>query len=58
MMYLVAHYPMLVGILLLLSELAAAVSQLLYPTNSGLNGVLASFIKLLQGLKDSQPKNV
>jgi hypothetical protein len=49
MEYIMVHYSALLGILLLTSELGAAISQLAYPNNKGASGFFSSVIKLLQG---------
>lgn len=54
---LLAHLPLLLSALLLVSECAAAVVQLLFPDNKGVSGVIAGIIKALQalGAKDPAP---
>jgi hypothetical protein len=48
MAWLSANLPVLLTVLLVLSEAVAAVSQLLWPANKGLSGIVAGIIKLLQ----------
>lgn len=51
MEWLIGNLQFIVGALLLISEGAAALSQLLFPGNSGFNGFLAAVVKFLQKLK-------
>lgn len=46
--YLSLHYMAILQILLLISEAAAAITQLIAPTNVGFSGFLAGLIKMLQ----------
>ena len=53
-----ANFPMIVMVLLIASEAAAAITQLLFPQNKGLTGALATVVKILQklsGKSDSTP---
>lgn len=54
MQWLVDHMTLLLGILLAVSEAAAAITQLIWPDNKGLAGVMAGIIKFLQNLKSPQ----
>jgi len=46
----------ILSILLLISELSAAIVQLLYPSNVGVSGILAAAIKILQILGAKNPQ--
>lgn len=49
MAWLTANWGLLASILLIASEAAAAISQLVAPGNTGVSGFFAGVIKLLQG---------
>jgi hypothetical protein len=48
--WLVGHSSVLISALLIFSEAAASVCQLLFPDNKGVSGVIAYIIKVLQSL--------
>lgn len=48
--WITANYATVLTVLLVASEAAAAITQLLVPSNKGLSGALATVIKILQKL--------
>lgn len=56
MQFLQDNLVSIMAVLLIMSEAAAALSQVLFPGNQGLNGALASIIKVLQLLKEPKGK--
>lgn len=55
MAFLTANIGMILSVLLILSEAMAAVCQMAFPNNKGVSGVVASIIKILQGLGAKEP---
>lgn len=55
--WLTQNYLVVLTVLLVVSEAAAAITQLLAPDNKGVSGVLATIVKILQKLtgKDQTP---
>lgn len=58
MQWIIDHSLGLLMILLSITELAAAVCQVLFPSNKGIAGFLAGVIKLLQTLGAKSPESV
>lgn len=52
--WILSNLSILLALLFGVSELAAALAQLIYPENQGLSGFLATLVKILQklGAKD------
>ncbi len=50
MEWLTAHWTLILGILLIVSETIASVVQLAFPDNKGISGIMAGIIKFLQSL--------
>lgn len=55
MEWILTHLSSVLGILLLMSEIMAAITQMFFPENKGITGFLASMIKLLQELGAEPP---
>lgn len=55
MQWLSANYPALLGVILLVTEVAAAICQLAFPTNKGLSGIMQGIIKAVQSLGAKNP---
>lgn len=53
--WIVSNWGQALGVLLLLSEGAAAGAQLMFPTNKGVSGILQTVIKFLQTLGAKDP---
>lgn len=57
MQWLIDNFTLIASLLLVLSEAAAAIVQMLFPSNKGVSGVIAAIIKVLQqaGAKNPGP---
>lgn len=51
-----AHTDALLGFFLGLSEIAGAICQILWPSNKGITGALATVVKITQKLKKPKSK--
>lgn len=57
MQWILNNYQVVLTVLLVVSEAAAAVCQVAFPKNQGASGIIAAMIKALQslGVKDPTP---
>lgn len=55
MQWIIDHFALILSAILVLSESAAAIVQLLFPDNKGVSGVIAGIIKFLQGIGAKEP---
>ena len=56
--WITTNYLLVGTVLLIVSEAAAAITQLLFPENKGLSGAIATIVKILQkllGKSDAPP---
>lgn len=55
MQWMVANFHMVLSVLFVITEAAAAVAQIAFPTNQGITGFLAAVIKVLQSFGVKAP---